>query len=199
MTEPRPRGPIRRQPMTKTPIAPSRSSRCSRWRPGCLLAPTPVHAQNTHVSPVPKEPCCMNNFRYSGTCEVTPRQGQYCENILSYLNNIDSSGETYCSSTYIRGGWSLIDCSSGTPSGQIGYMTPQTIETEDPSTMQRRRRRQPTTGLPREHVGLSLAAGRTQGLRGQRHPGSARATPRRRQSGRRPGIQRSPRSRCLRP
>lgn len=102
---------------------------------GCLLTPIPVHAQNTHLSPVPKEPCCMNNFRYSGSCEVTPRQGQYCANILSYLNNIDSSGEAYCSSTYIRGGWTLIDCASGTPSGQIGYMTPQTITTADPSTM----------------------------------------------------------------
>ncbi len=97
---------------------------------GFFLAPSPVNAQNVHTSPVPKDPCCLNNFRFSGTCGVTPRQGQYCENILSYLNNINSSGESYCDSTYIRGGWTLVDCGSGAASGPIGTMTQQPLKTE---------------------------------------------------------------------
>lgn len=97
-------------------------------------APNPVHAQDVVLSPVPKEPCCLTNFRYSGTCRVTPRQGQICENILSYLNNINAAGEAYCGSTYIRGGWTLIDCDSGAAAGSVGYMKPQTIKTQEPGT-----------------------------------------------------------------
>ena len=92
-----------------------------------VVTPAVVSAQ-TVLSPVPKEPCCFNNFRFSGTCQVIPRQGQYCENILNYLNNLSSAGEDYCMATNIRGGWTLVDCASGSPSGQIGTMTPQTIE-----------------------------------------------------------------------
>lgn len=102
---------------------------------GFFLATSLVSAQDVVLSPVPKEPCCLNNFRFSGTCQVTPRQGQYCENIRSYLNNINSSGESYCDSTYIRGGWTLVDCSSGAASGQIGYTTPQPLKTEQAGTV----------------------------------------------------------------
>jgi len=102
---------------------------------GFVLVPTPVCAQDVVLSPVPKDPCCMTNFRYSGTCRVVPRQGQICENILSYLNNIDAAGEDYCSSTYIRGGWTLIDCDSGAAAGPVGYMKPQAIKTEEPGTV----------------------------------------------------------------
>lgn len=100
---------------------------------GVMLAPQPAAAQDVILSPVPKDPCCMTNFRYSGTCEVMPRQGQYCENILSYLNNFNSAGEAYCSSTYIRGGWTLVDCGSGAAAGQIGHMDKQYIDVEQPS------------------------------------------------------------------
>lgn len=101
---------------------------------GVLLAPTPVDAQDIILSPVPKDPCCMTNFRFAGACQVMPRQGQYCENILSYLNNFNSAGEAYCTSTYIRGGWTLVDCASGETAGQIGHMEKQYIEVEQPST-----------------------------------------------------------------
>jgi len=100
---------------------------------GVLVAPAPVDAQDIILSPVPKDTCCMTNFRYSGVCEVTPRQGQYCKNILSYLNNFNSAGEDYCTSTYIRGGWTLVDCGSGAAAGTIGHMDKQYIETEQPT------------------------------------------------------------------
>jgi ketosteroid isomerase-like protein len=101
---------------------------------GMYLAPAPVAAQQNVNSPVPKEPCCATNFRYTGTCEVTPRQGQYCENILSYLNNFNSAGENYCTSTYIRGGWTLVDCGSGAATGPIGQLDKQYIKAEQPSS-----------------------------------------------------------------
>ncbi len=100
---------------------------------GVLLVPTPAVAQDVVLSAVPKDSCCLTNFRFSGTCEVMPRQGQYCENILSYLNNFNSAGEDYCTSTYIRGGWTLVDCGSGAATGQIGHMEKQYIETEQPA------------------------------------------------------------------
>lgn len=100
---------------------------------GVLLVPTPAVAQDVVLSAVPKDSCCLTNFRFSGTCEVMPRQGQYCENILSYLNNFNSAGEDYCTSTYIRGGWTLVDCGSGAAAGQIGHMEKQYIETEQPA------------------------------------------------------------------
>ena len=97
---------------------------------GLLIAPSPVNAQDVVLSQVPKDPCCFTNFRFAGTCRVMPRQGQYCENVLSYLNNFNSAGESYCNSTYIRGGWTLVECSSGAAAGQIGFVekTPHTTE-----------------------------------------------------------------------
>lgn len=92
---------------------------------GLVIAPQPVIAQDVILSPVPKDPCCFSNFRFAGTCRVMPRQGQYCENVQSYLNNFNSAGESYCNSTYIRGGWTLIDCDSGATAGQIGFVDQQ--------------------------------------------------------------------------
>lgn len=98
---------------------------------GIFAAPVPVSAQDVILSPVPKDPCCMTNFRFAGTCRVMPRQGQYCENILSYLNNFNSAGEAYCNSTYIRGGWTLVDCNTGGAAGQIGFTQPQPHQVEN--------------------------------------------------------------------
>ncbi|MEE4273102.1 MAG: nuclear transport factor 2 family protein [Thermoanaerobaculales bacterium] len=99
-----------------------------------LLLPTPGAAQNTVVSLVPKDPCCFNNFRFSGTCVVQPRQGQLCGDILSYLNNLSSSGENYCSSTFIRGGWTSVDCASGDASAPVGTMKKTPVEVTEPSS-----------------------------------------------------------------
>jgi ketosteroid isomerase-like protein len=96
-----------------------------------FLIPKTGHAQDIILSPVPKEPCCLTNFRFAGTCQVVPRQGQFCENILTYLNNFNSAGEAYCNSTYIRGGWTLVDCASGAAAGQIGHMEKQYIGAEE--------------------------------------------------------------------
>jgi ketosteroid isomerase-like protein len=96
-----------------------------------LATPTPAGAQDVVLSPVPKEPCCFTNFRFAGTCQVVPRQGQYCENILSYLNNFNSAGETYCDSTPIRGGWTLVDCASGAVATQIGFTDVKPITTRE--------------------------------------------------------------------
>ncbi len=97
---------------------------------GVVLIPSPSYAQDVILSPVPKDPCCMTNFRFAGTCQVMPRQGQYCENILSYLNNFNSGGEAYCNWTNIRGGWTLVECGSGAAAGQIGHMEKQYIDAE---------------------------------------------------------------------
>ena len=90
--------------------------------------PTAAGAQTAVQSAVPKEPCCFNNFRFAGTCQVTPRQGQLCQNILNYLNSFNSAGETYCDATVIRGGWTLVDCQSGDPTSAPGFTDKQFIE-----------------------------------------------------------------------
>lgn len=98
---------------------------------GLVIAPQPVIAQDVILSPVPKDPCCFSNFRFAGNCRVMPRQGQYCENVLSYLNNFNSAGDSYCNSTFIRGGWTLIDCASGATAGQIGFVDKQPYSVEE--------------------------------------------------------------------
>ena len=57
-----------------------------------------------------QEPCCFENPRYSGTCQVTPGPEETCGDILAYLNNPNSVGKTYCGNTKIRGGWSSVAC-----------------------------------------------------------------------------------------
>jgi ketosteroid isomerase-like protein len=100
-----------------------------------FLTPAAAPAQDVILSPVPKQPCCFTNFRFSGTCRVMPRQGQHCENVLAYLNNFNSAGEAYCSSTYIRGGWTSVDCGSGAPSGQVGFTDKGYIQSEEPAAI----------------------------------------------------------------
>jgi hypothetical protein len=58
----------------------------------------------------PRRPCCYTNPRYAGTCEVDPAQDETCISILEYLNNPQSQGKSYCSSTSIRGGWKQVPC-----------------------------------------------------------------------------------------
>jgi len=66
-------------------------------------------------------PCCFTNPRYAGVCEVTPGEGETCSSILAYLNNLNSTGKTYCGSTTVRGGWSQVDCASqATPTSSNG-------------------------------------------------------------------------------
>ena len=63
-----------------------------------------------------QEPCCFENPRYSGTCQVTPGPEETCGDILAYLNNPNSVGKTYCGNTKIRGGWSSVACEKSSSS-----------------------------------------------------------------------------------
>jgi hypothetical protein len=58
----------------------------------------------------PRPPCCFENPRYVGVCEVEPSQDETCATILEYLNNPQSTGRSYCNSTAIRGGWKAVPC-----------------------------------------------------------------------------------------
>jgi len=57
-----------------------------------------------------EEPCCFENPRFSGTCQVTPGPEESCADILAYLNNPNSVGKSYCGNTKVRGGWTQVDC-----------------------------------------------------------------------------------------
>ena len=57
-----------------------------------------------------QEPCCFENPRFSGTCQVTPGPDESCGDILAYLNNPNSVSKAYCGNTKVRGGWSQVSC-----------------------------------------------------------------------------------------
>jgi hypothetical protein len=71
-----------------------------------LAAVVPTVAQQTQ--PAPK--CCFSNSRYTGVCEVTPGQDETCASILAYLNNLASTGKSYCGNTTVRGDWASVEC-----------------------------------------------------------------------------------------
>ena len=55
-------------------------------------------------------PCCFENPRYSGTCQVSLGPEESCGDILGYLNNPNSVGKNYCGNTKVRGGWASVPC-----------------------------------------------------------------------------------------
>jgi len=57
-----------------------------------------------------QEPCCFENPRFTGTCQVTPGAEESCADILAYLNNPNSVGKSYCGNTKVRGGWTQVEC-----------------------------------------------------------------------------------------
>jgi hypothetical protein len=57
-------------------------------------------------------PCCFANPRYAGVCQVAPGEGETCSSILNYLNDINSTGKTYCGNTTVREGWRRVECTS---------------------------------------------------------------------------------------
>jgi len=67
-----------------------------------------------------KDPCCFENARYSGTCQVTPGDGETCGDILAYLNNPNSVGKNYCGNTKVRGGWHKVSCDAEKTSAGTG-------------------------------------------------------------------------------
>jgi hypothetical protein len=60
------------------------------------------------------QPCCFENPRYSGTCQVAPGPEESCSDILAYLNNPNSVGKNYCGNTKVRGGWTSVSCDENT-------------------------------------------------------------------------------------
>ena len=62
------------------------------------------------VAATQQGPCCFENPRYSGTCQVTPGPEETCGDILGYLNNPNSVGKSYCGNTKVRGGWASVSC-----------------------------------------------------------------------------------------
>jgi len=88
---------------------------------GLLLAaspsslPFPTAAATCAASDqTPAPHCCFTHPNYTGTCEVEPAQDETCGSILEYLNNPQSQGKAYCSSTTLRGGWKSVPCESTT-------------------------------------------------------------------------------------
>lgn len=84
-----------------------------RWSSALLLAAmAAVSLAAPSQAAEGAQPCCFNNPRYTGTCEVTPAEGETCGAILAYLNNPSAVGKPYCGSTNVRGGWQQVACPS---------------------------------------------------------------------------------------
>jgi hypothetical protein len=79
---------------------------CALCIPGFIAAAEAEEA----VTATEQEPCCFENPRYSGTCQVSPAPEETCSDILAYLNNPNSVGKNYCGNTKVRGGWSQVTC-----------------------------------------------------------------------------------------
>ena len=76
----------------------------------CLGALAAVAGTEDASTAVGQAPCCFENPRFSGTCQVTPGEDESCSSILGYLNNPNSVGKTYCGNTKVRGGWTQGSC-----------------------------------------------------------------------------------------
>ncbi len=76
----------------------------------CLGASTAVASTEDASTAIGQAPCCFENPRFSGTCQVTPGEDESCSSILGYLNNPNSVGKTYCGNTKVRGGWTQVSC-----------------------------------------------------------------------------------------
>lgn len=76
----------------------------------CLTAVVGIASEMIPATTTQQTPCCFENPRYSGTCEVTPDEDESCGSILGYLNNPNSVGKDYCGNTTVRGGWTKVSC-----------------------------------------------------------------------------------------
>lgn len=59
--------------------------------------------------------CCFTNPEFAGVCRVVPGEDESCDTILSYLNNPNSTGKSYCDRTTVRGGWVQASCKPEQP------------------------------------------------------------------------------------
>ncbi len=79
-----------------------------------LLLGAPLQSQEAAA------PCCFNNPRYAGVCQVRPAGEETCASILGYLNDAAAVGKDYCGGTNGRGGWQQLACqpAAGTAGAQ---------------------------------------------------------------------------------
>ena len=80
-----------------------------RWMIGLVLAGGAMLTMASTAADI-QETCCLTNPRFKGTCQVTPGEGETCQDVLAFLNNPMAKGKTYCGNTDIRGGWKLVSC-----------------------------------------------------------------------------------------
>lgn len=80
----------------------------------CLTSLAVFADEAVNETAIQQAPCCFENPRFSGTCEVTPGPEESCGSILGYLNNPNSVGKNYCGNTKVRGGWSTVACGTST-------------------------------------------------------------------------------------
>ena len=95
----------------------------------CLPAFPALAGDEAAATSIQQAPCCFENPRYSGTCEVTPGEGESCGSILGYLNNPNSMGKDYCGNTTIRGGWTQVECEGS--AAMAGQCTADRVDPEE--------------------------------------------------------------------
>ena len=83
----------------------------------CLGGLATVAAAEDAFTTTQQSPCCFDNPRFSGTCQVTPGEDESCSSILGYLNNPNSVGKMYCGNTKVRGGWTQVSCEGAASTG----------------------------------------------------------------------------------
>ena len=86
----------------------------------CLVGTASFAADDDQQSVITLDgPCCFENPRFTGTCQVQAGPEETCGSILAYLNNPNSVGKNYCGNTTIRGGWSQVSCQAPTSTGVL--------------------------------------------------------------------------------
>ena len=78
----------------------------------CLAGTTTFAAEEEQGLITLDGPCCFENPRFSGTCQIQAGPEETCGSILGYLNNPNSVGKNYCGNTKVRGGWTKVSCQS---------------------------------------------------------------------------------------
>jgi hypothetical protein len=73
---------------------------------GLLIAAAAVTGSSKDKS----RTCCFNHVGFASSCKVQLSKDETCASVLTYLNDPNSSGKSYCANTTLRGGWTQVDC-----------------------------------------------------------------------------------------